>query len=129
MIQLTVLNGKQAGSQWVARRFPVRLGRATTCDVCLEGDGVWDRHAEITLRRPDGFMMTVQEEAIAMVNGQAVRETILRNGDQIDLGSARLRFALSPTRQRGLRWRETMTWLALAALCVGQGALIYWLVG
>lgn len=129
MIQLTVLNGKQAGSQWVARRFPVRLGRAPACEVCLEGDGVWDQHAQIILRRREGFILTVQEEAIAAVNGHPVRETLLRNGDEFDLGSAKLRFALSPTRQRGLRWRESLTWLALAALCVGQGALIYWLVG
>jgi len=38
-----------------------------------------------------------------------------------------MHFALSPTRHRSLRIREALTWIALAALCLGQIALIYWL--
>ena len=39
-----------------------------------------------------------------------------------------MRFGLSATRQRSLRLREALTWLALAGLCFGQVALIYWLL-
>lgn len=118
-----------AGTEWVARRFPVRIGRSPPCAVCLDDDGVWDPHAEVRLVRKEGFVFAVQGEALASINGQSVQQAVLRNGDVIELGSARLLFSLGPTRQRSLRLREALTWLALIALCAGQAALIYWLVG
>ena len=129
MIQLSALNGKQAGTDWVARRFPVRIGRSPQGGIRLEEEGIWDRHAEIHLRRGEGFVVASQGDALASVNGQPAQEALLHNGDVIELGSVRIRFALSPTRHRSFRCRETLTWLALATLCFGQAALIYWLVG
>jgi len=35
---------------------------------------------------------------------------------------------LSETRQRGLRFREWLTWAGIAAVNLGQVALIYWLI-
>jgi hypothetical protein len=66
-------------------------------------------------------------DASIVVNGQPVRQAVLRSGDLLETGSVKLRFGLGPTRQHSLRLREAMTWLALAALCLGQVALIYWL--
>jgi hypothetical protein len=62
------------------------------------------------------------------VNGQPVQQAVLRNGDAIDIGSLRLRFWLSETRQAGLRFREGITWAGIAAISLGQVALIYWLL-
>lgn len=129
MIHLAAIHGQQTGAEWTVRRFPVRLGRSPRNDIRLEGEGIWDRHAEIHLRRGEGFVVTTQGEALASVNGQPAQAAVLRNGDVIELGSVRLRFALSPTRPRSLRVREALTWFALAALCCGQATLIYWLVG
>ena len=129
MIQLNILCGKKAGARWVTRRFPVRIGRAPNAELCLDDDGVWDYHLEIGLRPREGFVLSVQSGARASINAQPVEQVFLRNGDLIELGAARLQFSLSPTRPRGLRWREILTWLALAALCLGQVALIYWLPG
>jgi len=61
------------------------------------------------------------------VNGQRVQEAVLRNGDLIEAGSVKMRFGLSPAPQHSLRLREGLTWFALAVLCLGQVALIYWL--
>jgi len=74
-------------------------------------------------------VVAAQGEALVSVNGQPAQEAVLHNGDVIALGSVRIRFALSPTRHRSLRFRESLTWLGLAALCFGQATLIYWLVG
>jgi hypothetical protein len=52
----------------------------------------------------------------------------LRNGDTIDIGSLRLQFWLSETRQADLRLREGFTWAAIAAISLGQVGLIYWLL-
>src|SRR5262245_54377769 len=128
VIQLTVLNGKKAGAEQVTRRFPFRIGRAPECDLCLDDDGVWDRHLELNLRSDAGIHLAAQPQALTAVNGQPVLETPLRNGDLIEMGSLRLRFWLAPTRQRGLRLRESLTWLFLALLSLGQVAVIYWLV-
>jgi pSer/pThr/pTyr-binding forkhead associated (FHA) protein len=129
VIQLTILNGATAGQTFLARRFPVRLGRSRRSDVRLEADGVWDRHLDVRLDAKRGFVASLRANAFAAVNGQPVQETIVRNGDVIEVGSVRILFSLSPPRQRSLRLREALTWLAWVALFCGQAALIYWLVG
>ena len=125
MVQLKVLSGKQAGAVVATGRFPFLVGRNHTAHLRLEEDGVWDRHLELDLRMPQGFMLTVQPEARATVNGQPVQQAVLRNGDLIAMGPVNIQFWLSETRQSELRAREWLTWAALAALCAGQLALIY----
>jgi pSer/pThr/pTyr-binding forkhead associated (FHA) protein len=127
VVQFDILSGKKAGTQWVARRFPFHLGRSPQATLVLEEPGVWDRHAEFSMRSGEGIIVSAATDASVIVNGQPVRQTTLRNGDLIEAGSVKLRFGLGPIRQRGLHVRETMIWLGLAALCLGQVALIYWL--
>ena len=46
------------------------------------------------------------------------------------MGAIQIRFLLGPTRQRSLRIREWLTWLASGgSLSLAQVALIYWLLG
>ena len=58
-------------------------------------------------------------------HGQAVP---VAGRDDIGIGSLTLRFWLSETRQRGLRFREVLTWTGVAVVSLGQVALIYWLI-
>ena len=125
MVQLQLLSGKHAGTTTLARRFPFVVGRNSTADLCLEQDGIWDRHLEVHLQIPDGFVLKSHPRALTSVNGQPVQQAFLRNGDLIELGPLKIQFWLSETRQRGLRTREFLTWFALAALCAGQIVLIY----
>jgi hypothetical protein len=127
VVQLRILNGKKAGVDWTARRFPVRIGRAAACDLSLEEEGIWDFHLELSIDPCQGILLSVQPDAFAAVNGQPVQQVVLRSGDLIEIGALQVRFGLSATRHRGLRLREILTWLALGALCAGQIALIYWL--
>jgi len=129
VLQLNILTGKQAGTQWMARRFPARIGRSPDSDLALAEEGVWDRHLEIDLRPAQGFSLTAQSGALTSINSVPVEQAHLRNGDIIDLGAVKMRFGLSPTRHRSLRLREALTWIALGVLCIGQVALIYWLPG
>ena len=128
MVQLDILSGKKAGTRWVARRLPVLVGRSAPADLCLEESGVWDRHLELHLDPPRGFVLTVQRDTLAAVNGQPVTEAVLRNGDCIEIGSVKLCFWLGETRQGGLCLREWSTWSALAGITAGQFVLIYWLL-
>lgn len=127
VVLFQILNGSKAGASEVARRFPFRIGRASGSHLCLEDAGVWDEHLVIQLRPDRGVEMVVKEPALATVNGEPVKSVVLHSGDIIGLGSLQLRFSLSPSRQRSLSAREFLTWLALALLCAGQAALIYWL--
>lgn len=128
MIQLQILSGQQAGVFWNARRFPVHVGRAGGNDLQLADDGVWDEHFELALNRAEGFLLSAHPGAIVMVNQAPVQTTRLRNGDLITAGSAKLCFRLAETRQRGLRLREWFVWSLIIGVCLGQIALIYWLL-
>ena len=128
MVQLKVLSGKKAGTAWVARHFPVRIGRSAGADLQVEEGGVWEQHLQLDFNPAEGIVLSTQPDALATVNGQAVHQTILRNGDTIDIGSLRLQFWLSETRQADLRLREGFTWAAIAAISLGQVGLIYWLL-
>ena len=127
VIQLEVLSGSKAGAVWTPRRFPVRIGRSPAADLQLAEDGVWEQHLQLDFKPHDGFFLTTQPNALAMLNGQAVENARLRNGDAIQLGALKLRFWLGPTRQAGLRFREWLVWAAIAAVCLFQIATIYWL--
>ena len=128
MIQLQILSGNKAGTDWVARRFPFHIGRSAAADLSLEEDGIWDQHLELDLIRPDGFVLSARPNALVAVNGQRIEQAVLRNGDRIEIGSLKMRFWLSETRQVGLRFREWITWCALVLLSAGQVCLIYWLL-
>jgi pSer/pThr/pTyr-binding forkhead associated (FHA) protein len=128
MVQLKLLSGKRAGTTWVARRFPVRIGRSAAADLQLEEVGVWDQHLQLDFNPAEGIVLSVQQHALASVNGQPVHQAVLRNGDVIEIGSLRMQFWLSETRQAGLRLREGLTWAGIAAISLGQVGLIYWIL-
>ncbi len=128
MVQLNILSGKMAGTSWSTRRFPVRIGRAPDDDLQIAESGVWDGHIQVELKKAEGFVLRSRPDAPASVNGEPAKETLLRNGDVIQIGSAKIQFWLSETRQRGLRVREWLTWMGITLICLGQVALIYWLL-
>ena len=128
MVQFRILSGKKAGIQWMARRFPVRVGRAPSTDLQLEEDGVWDEHFQLALRAGEGFVLTTIGEALTSINGEPCRESLLRNGDVIEAGAAKLQFWLAEARSRGLRFRETATWAGITAVFLAQIGLLYWLL-
>ena len=128
MVQLAILSGKQAGTFWGARRFPVQIGRAPDNDLRLEEDGVFDCHLQLQLRRQEGFILTAQAPAFVSVNGQSVQEALLRNGDTIELGGAKLQFWFGDAQQFGLAARESLAWVGVALVFLAQTGLVYWLL-
>jgi pSer/pThr/pTyr-binding forkhead associated (FHA) protein len=127
MVQFKILSGKKAGSLWEARRFPVRIGRAANANLQIEEAGVWDDHLRVTVES-EGFVLETQGSALAGVNGQPVQRAALRNGDVIEMGSAKLQFWLSEARQRGQGFREAFVWTLVVLVCFSQIAMVYWLL-
>ena len=128
MIQLQILSGKKAGSDIVVRRFPFVIGRAANADLLLDEPGVWDRHLRIRFERRQGFEFDAQTDSIVSVNGARAEQGLLRNGDVIELGSARLQFWLARRRQKSLVFREALTWVFLFGLFPAQAGLVWWLL-
>ncbi len=128
MVQFKILTGKLAGTVKVTRRFPVQIGRAADADLRLEEPGVWERHVAIRFKPREGYNLEVQGQALASINGHPVQEAMLRNGDLIELGAAKLQFWLADTRQRGLRLGEWFAWALIVVVSVAQVALVYLLL-
>jgi pSer/pThr/pTyr-binding forkhead associated (FHA) protein len=129
MVQLFFLTGRLAGRNVLVPRLPWRIGRAPDNDTQLNDAGVWDQHLELGLDEEERIVASVRSEAAALVNGANFTSQALRNGDLLELGSAKIRFWLSNPRQYDMRWREIVVWLSLVCLCLGQIALVYWLGG
>lgn len=127
MILLRSLSRRVAGTETVARHFPFPIGRAPAAGLRLEAPGVWERHCEIVRDAEHGIRLRGHPDALTLVNGQAVKDVVLRNGDIIELGEVRLQFWLSPARQPGLGLREALTWACVVGLAAVQIALLLWL--
>ena len=127
MVQFQILSGKQAGTRWMARRFPVRVGRAAVSDLRLEEDGVWDQHCVLNFDAAEGFILSAQSGALLNINREPSRRARLRNGDAVELGSVRLQFWLNQVAQRGQRLREAFVWTLVVMICLAEVVLIYWL--
>lgn len=125
MIQLKILSGKMAGTEKVVRHFPFRVGRSPSCELSLDDPGIWDKHFQITLDSSKGFELTAESNTSVVIEGNSVQHIALQNGDTMEVGLVKILFGLSSTRQRSQASREWLTWIALAALFFGQGALIY----
>jgi pSer/pThr/pTyr-binding forkhead associated (FHA) protein len=125
MIYLQLLSGKKAGDRAVAARFPFRIGRASQNDLTLEDDGVWDQHLALEFVEKQGFQLSTTASAISAVNGKPVERAMLRNGDVITLGSAKIQFWLAPAPQRGLWLRENFVWALLILITVAQFIMLF----
>lgn len=129
MIQLRVLNGRRAGTEYLARDFPVTVGRASGNTVRLAEPGIWDQHLEIQLTETRSFLLSKHDEASATLNDEPLTDEArpVRNGDRIGLGELQLQFSLSPTSQRNPKILETFFWATLVLIALTQVVVIYFL--
>lgn len=124
MVRLQILTGKQNGAVFEGARFPIQAGRSKDCDLVLDDLGVWPRHFRIDWQA-EGLILEAESDALLNVNDTPVRRAVLRNGDVMTVGAARIRFSFSPVRASSQATVEWLTWIALAALCLGQVGIIY----
>lgn len=117
-----------AGASLNARRFPVRVGRSPKADIRIEEPGVWEEHIQINNLPGKGFELVAAPAAIVSVNHLPVQRVLLKPGDNIEIGSARVQFWLSETRQKSSVFRERLTWAGIGLICLVQIALVYLLL-
>jgi len=118
MVQLEILHRGKSSAKNSIQSFPCVIGRAAGCGVRLEDPGVWDQHA--VLRHDDdlGFSLIASGGGTLTMNGEAVREGQLKNGDTFEVGAVAIRFWMSPTRPRSPRSGDIIFWSIVALVVV-----------
>ncbi len=114
---LIVFRGGSIGATYRLKTHAL-LGRASEAHVRLTGEGISRLHAEIT-RTADGdcIIADLQSRNGTWVNGERVRETLLRDGDRLQLGDAELKFSYEDELEQQVRQSQKMS--ALGALAAG----------
>jgi hypothetical protein len=88
---VSVVDGPHAGETFRPQKLPAVIGRSAGCAVCLEHDiGVSRQHAELYRRGRALWLRDLNSRHGTRLNGQAVTETALADGDTIQAGVSRL---------------------------------------
>ena len=74
---------------------PLTIGRLAECDVVLADSSVSRHHAEVRRQGSDFVIVDLGSTNGTKVNGAGVKERRLADGDEITVGSAKLRFEAS----------------------------------
>jgi pSer/pThr/pTyr-binding forkhead associated (FHA) protein len=80
------------GKTFVIDRPRAVIGRSSRCDFVVDDPNVSRRHAELQRRGADWYVVDLDSTNGVAVNGKQVRSARLAPGDEIALGTVRLRF-------------------------------------
>jgi hypothetical protein len=129
MIELRILSGSRNGEIAVFPGKNVAIGRRVDPwkGLAVDGAGVWDRHAEISLGADRRFHIQALGGGIVSVGQVPLRESPLGTGDRIELGSLILEFRLAPACQAGLRLHEAVVWSLVVLVTALQAFLLLFL--
>jgi pSer/pThr/pTyr-binding forkhead associated (FHA) protein len=83
------------GSRLSIGTQPLTLGRLPECAVVIDDPNVSRRHAEIRRRGSDVVVVDLGSTNGTRVNGVRVKEQRLNDGDEIEVGTSRVRFEAS----------------------------------
>jgi tetratricopeptide (TPR) repeat protein len=92
MYLLEFTEGPRTGQKIILRKKCVTLGRDPEADVFLDGESISRQHAEIHERNQRALVLDLDAVNSVRVNGEAVRETALNDGDLIQLGDHAARY-------------------------------------
>lgn len=123
MLELLIQSGPDQGKLLKASSIPCVIGRSAANAVVLQGPGVWDHHAEITLGQDGRFHIRMLGDATGYRTSGHEASWMLRNGEPFHLGGVRLCLGLSPGRQRPQRPAEILAWLVFAFVLIVEAWL------
>jgi len=110
--ELTVVSGQKSGTRVRMARFPFAVGRSDA-DFCVAEPGVWHTHFRIEISPGHRFLLRACEGRIVTVDGVDAPAKNIPDGATIGCGSVYLRFQLSPTTPRDLRFQGLTVWAVL----------------
>ena len=95
MAFLRIKNGAKAGESYALGTKAVAGGRGTTCDIQLPDDAkISRRHFTVARQDADTCVIRCEPEAKngLWINGNELRESVLRNRDVVRVGDTELEF-------------------------------------
>ncbi len=90
---LTITNGCFAGLKISIKKQNTSLGRAVSCDICLDHGFVADEHAIIRKSNGKYEIEDLNSRHGTSINGEEVHKHALKCGDKITIGTFELRFS------------------------------------
>ena len=90
---LTITNGCFAGLEITLKKQNTSLGRAVSCDICLDHAFVADEHAIIHKSNERYEIEDLNSRHGTSLNGEEVHKHALKSGDKITIGTFELRFS------------------------------------
>jgi predicted component of type VI protein secretion system len=105
--RIVILNGDGRGERHPVEATPLVIGKSAGCQIRISEPECAETHAEVSLRGGDLFIRSLGEAPAFLVNETASRESGLKHGDVIQIGSTRF-FVHEVSGQKG--------WEALFAL-------------
>jgi hypothetical protein len=93
---LRILNGPGKDRVFTMRSTVTTIGRGTDNDLVLESTDVSRHHARVECNGGQWRLVDLGSTNGTKVNGQPVREVVLRPGDRIDFGTLQLQFIPQP---------------------------------
>lgn len=100
MYQITAKTGSAKGTSWVVKPDALVFGRDITCDIKVSDPLVSRRHCEVTLNGDSILLKDLGSSNATFVNGDPVKEAVLRAGDEVAVGSAI--FLVTRVREMGV---------------------------
>ena len=91
--RLTITNGCFAGLDISIKKQNTSLGRAVSCDICLDHAFVADEHAIIHKSNGRYEIEDLNSRHGTSINGEEVHKHALKSGDKITIGNFELRFS------------------------------------
>jgi pSer/pThr/pTyr-binding forkhead associated (FHA) protein len=108
--RLTVLAGPEEGREYTFERIEITIGRTMENDVVLPDPGISRQHLSIRDKGGAYILKDLGSSNGTLLNGRKVLEEVLKSGDVITIGGAKVRFeaeeskasrpAKKPARQR-----------------------------
>jgi hypothetical protein len=78
MVDLQILSGSRAGSNFRCEHFPIRVGRAEGLDLSLDDSGVWPRHFQIVWQ-PQGLLLEADPDALVSAKRRYYHPRVVEN--------------------------------------------------
>jgi pSer/pThr/pTyr-binding forkhead associated (FHA) protein len=93
--RLTPMNPEAGIAPTMLSLKPISIGSDNSCDVRLSGPNIQRKQVEITLSRSGFMLKDVGGGGVVSIDGLAVTEQLLRDGDAVQIGAARFSFKLA----------------------------------
>jgi hypothetical protein len=87
--RVIILNGDQRGERWDVGASPVLIGQHGSSGIIVKDPDVMARHAEMSTRDGSLVIRSLDESNLVLVNGTTTRESPLKHGDVLQIGTTR----------------------------------------